>query len=64
MTSSKYSDIICKEYVFDALEVDINMAVCRTVLVAPNNAKNRIMFLTLFFSSYRQITRIVKSVCN
>jgi hypothetical protein len=61
---SKYSDIICKEYLLDALEVDINVAICRIVLVAPNIAKNRIMFLTLFFISYRQITRMVISVCN
>jgi adenylylsulfate kinase-like enzyme len=59
MTDSKYSDIICKEYLFDALEVDRTVGICRIVLVAPNNAKNGIMFLTLFFSSYRQITRMV-----
>jgi hypothetical protein len=37
MTDSKYSDIICKEYLFEALEVDINVAICRIVLVAPKN---------------------------
>jgi hypothetical protein len=38
MTDSKYSDIIRKEYLFEALEVDINMTIfafCLLLLIMP-----------------------------
>jgi hypothetical protein len=52
MTDSKYCDILCKAYLFRALKVNRTVVICTIVLTAPDNVKNGVMFLTLFFSRW------------